>query len=145
MVAVEPLAHRRAAAVRAGADLVLAPDEPGLPAEGVDVVLEVVGSAQAVAVAVRAARPGGRVVLVGIPDDDRTSFPAGTARRKGLTLAVSRRMGEVYPRALRVVARGLVDLDGLVTDVVPLTEVDAAFRTAVARSGLKTVVDLRVP
>lgn len=145
VVAAEPLAHRQEAARRAGADLVLAPDEAGLPAEGVDVVLEAVGSPAAVTLAVTAARPGGRVVLVGIPDDDRTAFPAGTARRKGLTLAVARRMGEVYPRALRVVERGLVTLDPLVSDVLPLDRVEEAFRTAVARTGLKTVVSLTGP
>jgi len=140
VIAVEPLEHRRAAAARSGADLVVGPDDPALACAGVDVVLEVVGSASAVGLAVRAARPGGRVVLVGIPDDDRTAFPGSVARRKGLTLAVVRRMKDVYPRAIRLVERGVIDVGWLVTHRFPLGEVDAAFRGAVAREGLKTVV-----
>lgn len=138
LTAVEPLAHRREAALAHGADVAALPGSD-LPPDA-DVVFEAVGSAEAVTQAVAAARPGGRVVLVGIPDDDRTAFPAGTARRKGLTLAVARRMGEVYPRALRVVDRGLVSLDPLVTHAFPLADVTAAFSSAAARTGLKTVV-----
>lgn len=137
--AVEPLEHRRQAALRQGADLAVAPPEPTPPA---DVVFEVAGSESAVTAAVTAARPGGRVVLVGIPDDDRTAFPAAAARRRGLTLAVARRMGEVYPRALEVVARGLVDPGAVVSHRFPLTQAEAAFRSAVQRVGLKTVVTL---
>jgi L-iditol 2-dehydrogenase len=56
-------------------------------------------------------RPGGRVVLGGIPDSDATTFRASLARRKGLTIAMVRRMNEVYPRAIDLAARGVVALD----------------------------------
>jgi L-iditol 2-dehydrogenase len=137
--AVEPLEHRRQAALRQGADLAVPPQEPTPPA---DVVFEAAGSESAVTAAVTAARPGGRVVLVGIPDDDRTAFPAAAARRRGLTLAVARRMGDVYPRTLEVVARGLVDPRVVVSHRFPLEQAEAAFRSAVQRVGLKTVVTL---
>ncbi len=150
LLAVEPLAHRREAALRYGADVVLDPAhvEPtgmfgtGLGPPGADVVLEGAGAAAAVALGVRAARPGGRVVLAGIPDDDVTAFPASVARRKGLTLAVVRRMGEVYPRAIDLVERGVVDAASLVTHRYPLQDVASAFTTASAREGLKVVVDV---
>jgi L-iditol 2-dehydrogenase len=150
IVAVDPLAHRRAAAGRLGADLVLAPDEVGDPgtlaaraggnAHGVHVAFEVAGVDDAVALAVDAARPGARVVLVGIPGEDRTSFPAGTARRKGLTLLLSRRMKEVYPRAIALVRSGRVDVRSVVSDSFALEDVGKAFEVAVARTGLKVVV-----
>ena len=150
VVAVEPLAHRREAALRYGADAVLDPAdlEPegmftsGIGAPGVDVVLEVVGSEPAVDLAVRAARPGGRVVLVGIPDDDVTTFRASVARRKGLTIAVARRMGEVFPRALDLVQRGVVDAASVITHRYPLQDAGAAFAAAAQRTGLKVVVEL---
>ncbi len=150
VVAVEPLAHRREAALRAGADVVLDPAElapagmftTGIGSPGVDVVLEVVGAAPAVELAVRAARPGGRVVLVGIPDDDVTTFPASVARRKGLTIAVARRMGEVYPRAIDLVQRGVVDAASVISHRYPLQDVGGAFAAAAQRTGLKVVVDL---
>lgn len=150
VLAVEPLAHRREAALHSGADRAVDPADVtpegmfarGLTDTGVDVVLEVAGSAAAVELAVRAARPGGRVVLVGIPDDDRTSFPASVARRKGLTLAVARRMKDVYPRAISLVERGLVDVAGLVTARFPLADVAPAFTSAARRTGLKVVVEV---
>jgi L-iditol 2-dehydrogenase len=60
---------------------------------GVDVAFgsPVLMSARALTVTV-----GARVVLVGIPETDQTSFPASLARRKGLTLVLARRMGDVY-------------------------------------------------
>ena len=55
--------------------------------------------------------PAGRVVIVGIPDGDRTSFTASTARRKGLTLLLCRRMEPAdLPRAIRLVEAGRVEL-----------------------------------
>ena len=89
----------------------------------------------------RATRPGGRLVLAGIPGDDRTSFSAGLARRRGLTIVMVRRMGEVYPRAIQLVERGAVDLSGLVTHRYPLSGAGEAFTVAAARTGLKVVVE----
>jgi L-iditol 2-dehydrogenase len=88
-------------------------------------------------------RPGARVVLAGIPDGDRTSFSASVARRKGLSLVLVRRMKDVYPRAIALVQRGLVDVESLVSDRFPLEEAADAFRFAVARTGLKTVITAR--
>ena len=140
VLAVDPLAHRRAAAQDAGAELVVAPEE--LPsAVAVDVAFEAAGNDAAVDLAMRAARAGARVVLLGIPSDDRTTFSAALARRRGLTIVMVRRMGAVYPRAIRLVEQGLVDVGGLVTHRYPLTRVDEAFRTAAAREGLKVVVE----
>jgi L-iditol 2-dehydrogenase len=81
-------------------------------------------------------------VLAGIPDDDRTSFPAGLARRKGLSLIMVRRMKDVYPRAIALVRRGLVDVESLVTARYPLDQAGEAFAAAVKREGLKTVVEI---
>lgn len=146
VVSIEPLAHRRAAASAAGATAVLDPTAADARATHAaleaDAVLEVVGGEDAVATAVTAARPGGRVVLVGIPDDDRTTFQAAAARRKGLTIAVSRRMGDVYPRAMSLVQRGMVDLRRVVSDHFPLAHVENAFAVAARRTGLKVVIDV---
>jgi L-iditol 2-dehydrogenase len=157
VLATDPLAHRRAAAERAGADVVRDPAGPmaaigaaaaelarvalgPAAAPGVDVAFEVAGTDDAVHAAMVAARPGGKVLLVGIPDGDTTTFPASVARRKGLTVLLSRRMDDTYPRAIRLVRRGAVDLAGLVSACYPLAETDAAFTAAASRDGLKIVV-----
>lgn len=147
VVAVEPLQHRRAAALRAGADVALSPDEArtgwhDVAGMGVDVAFEVAGNDDAIHQSVLAARPGARIVLVGIPADDRSSFPAGLARRKGLTMALARRMKEVYPRAIDLVVRGAVDVESLVSARYPLDRAADAFADAAERRGLKVVIDL---
>jgi L-iditol 2-dehydrogenase len=142
VVAVDPLTHRRGAAERAGADTVLTPDELDSSAElAVDVAFEVAGTDPAVDAAILVARPGARVVLLGIPTEDRTTFRASRARRKGLTLVMVRRMNDAYPRAIRLVEEGSVELDWLVTDRFPLAQVADAFAVAAARTGLKVIVE----
>ena len=136
-LAVDPLAHRRAAVQAVAA---IAPDEAWDGPE-VDVAFEAAGTDAAVDIALRAARPGARVVLAGIPAGDRTSFPASIARRKGVTLVLVRRIGEVYSRALRLVAAGGIDLRSLVTHRFALDRVAEAFAVAAAREGLKVVVE----
>jgi L-iditol 2-dehydrogenase len=133
VLAVEPLAHRLEAAVEQGA-------EPAAGGDTADVVFEVSGSEAAVDTALRLAKPGSRVILVGIPDGDRTTFPAAIARRKGLSLVLSRRMGEVYPRAIDLAARGLVALTPIVSATYSLADIGQAFPAAAARAGLKVVV-----
>jgi L-iditol 2-dehydrogenase len=108
---------------------------------GLDVVLEAAGDQAAVDAAVDAVRPGARIVLVGIPSEPRTSFHAATARRKGLTFAVARRAGHVYPRAVHLAASGRVDVRSMVTHRFPLRDVAAAFETAVRRTGHKVIVE----
>ncbi len=148
-LAVDPLEHRRAAAARAGAQRAVAPDDArggdgagGADVSGgADVVFEAAGTDEAVDLALRAARPGARVVLAGIPTGDHTTFSASVARRKGLTLLLVRRMGEVYPRALRLVQSGAVDLEPLVTHRYPLDRAAEAFEVAARRDGLKVIVE----
>ncbi len=108
---------------------------------GVDVAFEVAGQNDAVEAAVASLRPGGCLVLIGIPADDRTSFTASVARRKGLTIKLSRRMKHTYPRAIHLVESGAVDVRSLVTHRFPLAEFDRAFDVARRREGLKVIVE----
>lgn len=133
IVYTEPLAHRAAVAEQFGA----------VPWAGqpVDVVFECAGVQPAVDDSLTAVRPGGKIVLVGIPATDRTSFNASVARRKGVTLKLSRRMKHTYPRAIRLVEQGLVNVRGLVTHRYPLEDITTAFAVAQRREGLKVVVE----
>lgn len=107
---------------------------------GVDVAIEAAGVNDAVETAIAGVCPGGTVVLAGIPGDDRTSFTASMARRKGLTIKLSRRMKHTYPRAIRLVERGMVDVRSVVTHEYSLGAYQQAFSAASRRQGLKVVI-----
>ncbi len=143
VLAIEPLAHRREAASRDGADVVAEPgaDLRELTGFGVDVAFEAAGTGDGVRLAVESARPGGRVVLAGIPPDDTITLQASVARRKGLTIAMVRRMNHVYPRAIGLAARGAVDLGSLVSRRAGLDSAAGAFGEAARRSGLKVLIE----
>ena len=151
IVATDPARHRLDAATAMGATSVVEAtesDEDGRAvlaatgSRGLDVVFEVSGEAAAVECAIAAARPGGRVVLVGIPPDDRTSFSASVARRKGLTLKLSRRSTPgTFERAVRLAEAGAMDLASLVSLRVPLADGARAFESLVRRDGLKAIVE----
>ncbi|MDO8108126.1 alcohol dehydrogenase catalytic domain-containing protein [Isoptericola sp. b441] len=144
VVGVEPLPHRREAALAAGADDAVPPqDAEALGAslgDGADVVLEIAGNDDAIATAVALARPGARVLLAGIPSTPDSAYPAAVARRKGLSLLLVRRMKDVYPRTIALVQSGLVDLGDVVTHRFGLSEAATGFDRAAERAGLKTVI-----
>lgn len=147
VLAVEPLPHRRAVARDLGAWPTVGPEEfrdagaDSVAREaGADIAFEVAGTDQGVHLALEAVRPGGRVVLLGIPEADQTSFQASLARRKGLTILLSRRMGKVYPRAIRLAQAGAVDLESMISHRFSLPESAAALEAAASRRGNKILV-----
>ena len=150
IVATDKLAHRADAAKVYGAShAFLAGDNSQLSeiravtkGRGVDVAFEVAGVQDAVDASIAAVVPGGKVILVGIPDDDRTSFSASTARRKGLTIKLVRRMKHTYPRAIELVSKGLVDVRSIVTHRFSLVQASEAFHLAERREGLKIIINL---
>ncbi len=143
-VATDPHEHRRAAAIAFGADRALDPGELGdtPDAEGLDVAFEAAGDDGALADAISLVRPGGRIVLVGIPDGDRTSFAAAAARRKEVTLACCRRMtADDLVHAIRLAEGGDVDVGALVGERHPLSHWEEAFAALLERRTLKVVVE----
>jgi|HubBroStandDraft_1064217.scaffolds.fasta_scaffold04348_9 L-iditol 2-dehydrogenase len=147
VIAFDPLPHRLEAAVRFGAEVAADPVQAAeadgigeLTHGGVDVAFEMAGTDAGVQLAMSAVRPGGRVVLGGIPGEDWIRFRASVARRKGLTIAMVRRMNETYPRAMSLVCASKVDLS-IVSHRFPLPRVQDAFSLAATRSGLKVLIE----
>ncbi|MCL6509365.1 MAG: alcohol dehydrogenase catalytic domain-containing protein [Anaerolineae bacterium] len=108
---------------------------------GLDIAFECAGDQDAVNAAFDAVRIGGTVILCGIPSEDRTSFIASVARRKGLTIKLVRRMKHVYPRAIELVARGLVNVHALITHRYKLQDAPTAFEVANRREGVKVMIE----
>ncbi|GAB4525520.1 MAG: sorbitol dehydrogenase [Anaerolineae bacterium] len=111
---------------------------------GTDVVFEVAWADESVQLAADMVRIGGRVVLVGIPGDDNLRMQHSTARRKGLTIMMARRMKHTYPRAIALASSGRIDLDGLISHHYPLAETAIAFaqNAAYAEGVHKIIVDV---
>lgn len=108
----------------------------------VDVAFEVAGDDEALSDAIAAVRPGGRVVLVGIPSGDRTAFPAGLARRKELSLLLCRRMVPTdLPRAIALAGSDAIHLSPLITHRFPIELASEAFAVLASRRGLKVIVN----
>jgi len=133
--ATDLLDYRLGFAQRCGATDVLNAERADLIAwiteqtrgRGVDVAFEAAGAAETPGQAVEVVRRGGTVCLIGIPVEDRTEFRASSARRKGLTIKMVRRMKHTYPRAIALAERGLVDLPLLLTHEFPLERATEAF------------------
>lgn len=140
VVATDRLPHRVERARDLGARAAWRSDDAPTDLEA-DVVIECAGTDDGVAAAVAAAAPGGRVVLVGIPASDATTFRASIARRKGLAFVHCRRSAPRHlAAAVDLAARRAVDLDLVVSDVIPLDAAPAAFAALAARRGHKIVV-----
>ena len=60
------------------------------------------------------------------------TFAASTTRRKGLTIKLVRRMKHTYPRAIRLVQTGMVDVKPLATHAFPLERIAEAFEMVAA-------------
>jgi L-iditol 2-dehydrogenase len=150
IVASDVLPHRLEAARSCGATDVFQVEQDSLSQEvlnatsasDLDVVFEAAGQNAAVDTSVAAVKPGGKIVLAGIPADDRTSFTASIARRKGVTFKLVRRMKNTYPRAIQLVQSGMVDVRSLVTHHFPLEQAVEAFNVAVRREGIKVIVEI---
>jgi L-iditol 2-dehydrogenase len=138
----EPLAYRRQFALDYVADAALNPYEKGTDvvakimrltgSRGVDVAFEAAGAPETPQQAAALARPGGKVIVAGIPADDTMTLNASTVRHKGLTIKLVRRMKHTYPRAIRLVQTGMVDVKSLVTHTFPLERIAEAFEMVAA-------------
>jgi L-iditol 2-dehydrogenase len=148
----EPVPERRAYAARMGASGVCNPSAQD-PVDwimeqtrdrGVDIAIEAAWGGEAVDQAVRMARAAGKVILIGIPRDDRVSFQASPARRKGLSILLSNRSKFDYRRAISLVERGVVDMRAIVTHRFPLERSGEALElvASVSDGVVKAVIEL---
>jgi L-iditol 2-dehydrogenase len=138
----EPLAYRRQFALDYVADATLDPYESGTDVvaeirrltggRGVDVAFEAAGAPETLQQTAAVARIGGKVIVAGIPADDTITMNASTVRHKGLTIKLVRRMKHTYPRAIRLVQTGMVDIKSLVTHTFPLEHTAEAFEMVAA-------------
>ena len=107
--------------------------------EGVDLVVETAGTAEAVNHALALVRPGGRVVLTGLPHEPTTLsfFPVV---RHEITIVGSMIYQGEFPEALRLLEQGRVRTAPLLTHRFDLAALDAAFAAHRAPESIKVTV-----
>jgi L-iditol 2-dehydrogenase len=129
----DKFAWRRGLAEQLGGVVVSHDDDPAArvreqtTGRGVDVAIEVAWGDEAIQQAAEMVRPGGRLVLVGVPRDDRLLLRHSTARRKGLTIRMIRRAKHTFREAIELVQTGRVDLRNLITHRFGLADAASAF------------------
>lgn len=132
--ATDPIRERRRAAERAGAAETGNPDGDDVVAAVarqtpslLDAVFECCGQQKALDQAVRMLKPGGRLLLVGIPGVARVSFEIDLLRRREIRVQNVRRQNECTQAALDLIEKKGVDADFLITHRFPLARARKAF------------------
>jgi (R,R)-butanediol dehydrogenase/meso-butanediol dehydrogenase/diacetyl reductase len=116
---VEPLAERRALAIRLGADRAVPPEEAA--SLEADVAVECAGTPDGVLTALAALGTGGRAVLLGISTEAVPIVPMDLVRgEKTLIGSLSHVWDEDFAIALGLLGRGAVAAAPLITDRIPL-------------------------
>jgi len=83
---------------------------------GMDVVFECAGQQDTIDQAIELLKPGGKLMLIGIPESQRVSFNIDLCRRKEITVINVRRQNGCTQKAIDLFASGKVNLDFMVTD-----------------------------
>ncbi len=92
-----------------------------------DVVYECSGDQAAASQAAELLKPGGTLMIVGIPEVDEISFPIHELRRKEITIVNVRRQNNCTQKAIDLVASKRIKVDSLVTHRFPLEDTSKAF------------------
>jgi L-iditol 2-dehydrogenase len=144
--------ERLAVASRAGADWTGNPDTEDVvssvnalePAQ-LDVVFECCGEQSAMDQAIKMLKPGGKLMLIGIPPTlERVSFMIDSLRRKEICIQNVRRQNHCVQPALDMIARKDFDVTSMVTHRFAFKDTKEAFdMVADYRDGaLKVMVDI---
>lgn len=105
---------------------------------GFDIVFEASGAPSALANGIQVTRRGGSVVLVGtLPES--FSIPGNLIMNKELKLYGSFRFANVFEDAMNMVAAGIINLDGIVTDTFSFDDVPKAMQHALDKNGVMKV------
>ena len=94
---------------------------------GLDCVFECAGEQQTLDQAVEILKPGGQLLIVGIPEIDRVSFSIHPLRRKEIRILNVRRQNHCTAPAIEMIATRTVNVDPLVTHHFSLAQSKQAF------------------
>ena len=148
VIAIDPVAEKRALALELGARAAVHPDEAEAAIAalgGVTVAIESVGSGKVLAEAYRLTVRGGRTVTVGLPNPaDPLTIPAISLVADAKTLTGSY-MGSCIPardvpRYIALWRAGRLPVERLLSGVRPLAEINAALDDLAAGKAIRQIL-----
>jgi alcohol dehydrogenase len=151
ILAVDPVAHRRAHAERLGAEVIDPGDAGAMPqiveatgGRGADAVIEAVGRDETINDAIMSVKPGGTVSVVGVSTNLAHPFPMAIAMYKGITFRICvADIPSTWSTLIPLVARGRLVPDDVFTHRVGLSQAAEAYRVFEARDDevIKVLLD----
>lgn len=111
---------------------------------GMDVVFECAGQQETIDQAVELLKPGGKLMLIGIPRLERISFIIDKIRRKEITIVNVRRQNRCTQMAIDLISTGRAKVDFMITHRFKLEQTQDAFdMVAEYRDGvIKALIEL---
>lgn len=144
VTAVDPMPEKRALALELGAAQAVAPEEAA-SLDKADVVIETVGKASVLAQAYAAARRGGRIVTVGLPNPaEQLSIPALSLVADAKTVMGSYMGSSIpardIPRYIALWRAGRLPVERLLSSLSPLSDINMLMDRLADGSAVRQVV-----
>ncbi len=150
IIVSEIVSERRELALRYGADIVIDPTTEDIEAvlcdntSNVDCVIECAGNINTIEQAIKYAGMGAVVMMFGlVPAEATTSIKPYEIFHKELKLTSSFINPYTFNRAIEVLSTGKVKTDDIITDIIPLDEINKAFEDPSFRSRGKVLIKIR--
>lgn len=146
----DKIEQRLSVATREGALFTANPVNEDIVAEilqkethGMDVVFECCGQQEAFDQAIKILKPGGKLVVIGIPEFDRWSMAVETTRRREISLQFIRRQVDCVQPTLDMMESGLINVGNMVTHRFPFSKTKEAFDLVAAYGDgvMKAMID----
>ncbi|MFT4167138.1 MAG: NAD(P)-dependent alcohol dehydrogenase [Microlunatus sp.] len=141
IIVTDLVAERRERALSYGATRVIDPSEVDIASAGLDVnaFVDASGAPRAVFDGIKAVRPAGVAVLVGLGSPEM-NLPVEHIQNLEITVTGIFRYTDTWPAAIHLVASGQVDLDSLVTGRFDLDHAAEALEADLDPASLKAIV-----
>lgn len=140
IIVSDPIKERRDLAAKLGADVVVDTANEDVVAKvmeqtevGAQVIFECAGSKEAIYQTTSLLRPRGRILIVGIPDEDSYDFPGSLSRKREANVQFVRRSRDVGEKSVEMVDSKIIDAASLATHVFTFEHADEAFKLAMSK------------
>lgn len=151
IIAVEIAPKRREAAIKVGADVGIDPSSEDpvkrvreeTAGYGADISVEVIGKVETVEAAIKSLGKAGRAVLMGtVKGGAEAKFSPSLIMRYEKEIVGTFTQNATFVPAIEMLGSDVVPVETIVTDEIPLNEIDRAFIQSKSGEAIKAVVTL---